>query len=116
MIKNSKKVGLPNVELGNLTVQNASRHYIDSNLERYPLCIFARGTFQLCRAEHISEKPKGYRIHTQYDIPEERLLDYAKQLKEEHAGISDEIIRQDPGYNGRKRNARWFDERKRRGI
>ena len=67
-------------------------------------------------AEHPKECPKGYTVKDQWDTPYERLVDYAMSLKEEHNDLLDRQINKPAPFIGKKRSARWEDERKRRGL
>ena len=122
MIKNGKKVELPKVNLGNLGLHNACSHYVDKDPKNYPIAYFSerskKGKLTLvnCFPEKPEECPKGYEVYEQYDTPTERLFDYARMLQEEHSDLTDEQINHPADFIGRKRSARWEDERRRRGL
>lgn len=120
MIKDYKVQEAPDVELGNLGLNNASWFYVVKDPRDYPLARFGRKTktgesFSMS-LDNPDECPRGYKIRDQYDDPYDMLRQYAQELKEEHADLTDERINQEPSFYGRKRSARWNDERRRRGL
>jgi hypothetical protein len=120
MIKDFKTVDPPKVELGNLGLHNACSYYVPKDPKIYPVAWFARkhgnGTIHLCISDKPENCPRGYRIYEQFDTPMEKLLEYAQTIQEEHADLTDEQINYPASFIGRKRSARWEDERRRRGL
>jgi len=121
MIKEGKQiVSLPEIELGNLGLHNACSYYVPKDPKEYPKAFFERKTKKVthCTIEADSPEncPRGYTIKEQWDTPYERLIDYACDIKEEHADLTDAQINKSAPFIGRKRSARWEDERKRRGL
>lgn len=120
MIKDYKKIDPPDVELGNLTLENCSDIYVDANPDIYPVAWYGRinGDGQTWHVfpGHPDDCPEGFKIRQQFDNPTEALLDYASSLKEEHEGIPDSRLKDYAPFIGRKRSARWEDEAKRRGL
>lgn len=71
-----------------------------------------------CDGGRIIPRPKGYREVIRYANAEEAFADYLKSIVDEHKGIADNRFQEHPYgvYIGYWRNARWFDEAKRRGL
>ena len=120
MIKNFLKVNPPDIPLGNLGLHNACSYYVSKDPKEYPLAHFAKklkkSTRHMIYADKPENCPRGYQIFEQYDNPMERLLEYAQQLYEEHKDLTDNQINHNANFYGRKRSARWEDERRRRGL
>ena len=120
MIKDFKVSKSPEVSLGNLGLHNACSYYVPKDSKEYPKAFFGKKTKKgfrfLINADKPEDCPKGWKIKDQWDTPMERLLDYAIDLKEEHNDLSDEQINHNASFIGRKRSARWEDERRRRGL
>jgi len=131
MIVNGKKINVEKlkkkVPLGNLTLESCCPYYVDSDPNGYPVAWFgtikppskefpkgSRG-FSLI-PDRPENCPEGDYIDKQLDSVEEGLLYYAESIMKEHTNLSDEKINVNPPFIGRKRNARWNDERRRRGL
>lgn len=120
MIKDFQKVELPVVELGNLTLENCSKYYVNPNPEDYPLAWFGKKTKKGVSCYMFPEAPekcpKDYKIRLQFDNPMEALLEHAEHIQKEHADLSDERMKERNPFQGRKRTSRWEDEARRRGL
>lgn len=107
------------VTLGNLGLHNASSFYVNKDPKNYPMAWF-KDNSGLCSC--TPDKPEycaaDETIYMQYDTPLERLINYANSLQKEHCSLTDEQLDEHPHghFSGRKRSARWYDERLRRGL
>jgi len=121
MILNFKKVEPPKVELGNLGLHNACSYYVPKDPKIYPLCWFVKRhkdghETHMCMSGKPEDCPDGYEIYEQFDTPMERLLWYADWIKDDHKDLSNGNMQKHAPFIGRKRSARWEDERLRRRI
>ena len=117
MIKDYKQIDLPKVKLGDLGLHNATSFYVPKDPNEYPMARFGKGNSFSLFTDKPENCPKGYKIRDQYDTPQERLLEYAQELESEHSDLTNEKMSEtDYPYPGRKRNARWYDEKLRRGL
>jgi len=120
MILNFKKTEQPQIDLGNLGLHNACSYYVPKDPKSYPFCYFARQNKK--SITHImipgnpEDCPDGYEIYEQFDTPMERLLWYADWIKDDHKDLPNEKMQKHSPFIGRKRSARWEDERLRRRI
>jgi len=66
----------------------------------------------------MSTIPRGYREVIEYHNEDEHFADYLKWNTEDHKDIPDQRMAEHPYgiFHGHFRNARWFDEAKRRGL
>ena len=71
-----------------------------------------------CDGSHITPCPKGYREVVRYANADEAFADYLKSIIVEHKNIPDTRFKEKPYgiFIGHWRNARWFDEAKRRNL
>jgi hypothetical protein len=127
MIKDYKPVDPPKVDLGNLGLHNACGYYVPKDPKLYPTrrLGYKDGKGEVCccllicgeeEYKETLEEDCRYQIREQFDSPQEALLDYAENLREEHADLTNEQINKPAHFNGLKRSARWEDERRRRGL
>jgi len=71
-----------------------------------------------CHGSRILPKPKGYTEVIVFHNEDEHFADYVQWNTEDLKGVSDERFKEHPYgiFNGNWRNARWYDEAKRREI
>jgi len=71
-----------------------------------------------CDGSRMTLPPKGYREVVVYQNEDEHFADYLRWNTEDHKGISDQQLAEHPYgiFIGNWRNARWYDEAKRRGL
>ena len=71
-----------------------------------------------CDGSRIIPCPKGYREVIRYATADDAFADYLKSIIEEHKYIPDTHLKEKPYgvFIGHWRNARWFDEAKRRNL
>jgi len=120
MIKNFRKVKPPTVDLGNLNLKNCSNDGVVKDPDVYPRVYFARrispaGLKYWLGMWSPKDCPDEYEIETQYDTPEEVLLDYANDIKREFKDWSDEELKE-RRFIGTGKEARRKDELSRREI
>lgn len=124
MIKDFKKCDAPDVELGNLTIENCSSVYVSKNPSFYPAVWYGEKKKDGAVLHYVfahspdEEAPKGATVEKRFDSPGEALLDYADWIKRDHADVSDERMLEMGKYpfGGFKRNSRWRDEMLRRKL
>jgi len=71
-----------------------------------------------CDGSRIIPCPKGYREVVRYATADDAFADYLKALIDEHRNTPDSRLQEQPYgiFIGHWRNARWYDEAKRRGL
>jgi len=118
MIKDYIEVKPQKINLGNLGLHNACSYYVDKDPKNYPIAWFGKKNEQefMIFPDKPENCPKGYQIRKQFDNPTEALWDYAKGIEEEHKSLTDVQINTPANFRGRKRCARWEDEKRRRGL
>ncbi len=71
-----------------------------------------------CDGSRITPCPKGYREVVRYATADDAFADYLKALIDEFKDMPDSKFTEHPYgiFIGHWRNARWYDEAKRRGL
>ena len=71
-----------------------------------------------CDGSRILPKPRGYTEVIEFHNEDEHFADYLRWNMEALKGIPDERFKEHPYgvFHGNWRNARWYDEAKRRGL
>ena len=102
-----------------LTKENSSGFY---PMKEYPTYRYLskRGNREHNRMDggRIIPPPKGYREVVEYQNEDEHFADYLRWNTEDHKNIPDQRLAEYPYgvFIGNWRNARWYDEAKRRGL
>jgi len=88
----------------------------------YPTYIYisksGKGKKARCDMGRIVPTPKGFRETIEFHNEDEHFVHYLEWVEEEHKGHSNSQMKAHPYgiFIGHWRNARWFDEAKRRGL
>lgn len=109
---------------GNLSIDNSegwNRYYGRGGPRNYPaykfvkkeddgskLVSFLTGSIEIC--------PLGFTPELIANTEDEDFEQYVKSLEEEFKDLADDKMQEASPFIGNKRNARWHDERRRRGI